>query len=254
MTPITTVLITGSKSGIGRALLEAYSARDSHLVIAAIRDGPNTDKAKELEAIPTGPNSKIVVVKYDASSEDVVKDMVSSLRSAHNLTALDIVIANAGILKQWGPAREASSEDMVEHFTVHALGALQLYQATAPLLDKSTQTPKFFIISSGLGSNALLDSYGKMQLISYNTAKAAVNYIAGKIHQEEERLVVLPIAPGWIATDMGSRAAVFAGMEASDPPVKLEESIKGLLGVFDKATKEDYSGKFWDQNHEQVPW
>lgn len=35
-------------------MLTAYAARDNYLAIAAIRDGPNTEAAKALEAIPTG--------------------------------------------------------------------------------------------------------------------------------------------------------------------------------------------------------
>ena len=250
----TSILITGAKTGIGKALLESYAARDNHLVIAAIRDGPRSDKARELEAVPKGANSRVIVVKYDASSEASVTEMASQIRTLHKVTALDVVIANAGILKQWGPVRHVSAADMLEHFGIHAMGALQLYQATAPLLDNSALTPKFFIISSSLGSNGLLGSYAKMQMVAYNTAKAAVNYIAGRIDQEEERLVILPIQPGWIATDMGSRAAVFAGMDSADPPVKLEDSVKGMLRVFDNATKEQHSGRFWDYQNALVPW
>ena len=158
MAPSTTVLITGCKSGIGKALLAAYVARDNTLAIAAIRDGPNTGAARALEALPTGSNSKVVVVKYDASSESSVKEMASYLQSEHNVTSLDVVVANAGILKQWGPVRTVKSEDILEHFTIHTLATIQLYQATAPLLDNSQQTPKFFIISSSLGSNSLMDA------------------------------------------------------------------------------------------------
>ena len=52
-----------------------------------------------------------------------------------------------------------------------------------------------------------------MQMIAYNMAKSSVNYAAGRIHREEDRIIVIPVQPGWIATDMGSRAAVMAGSE-----------------------------------------
>ena len=254
MAPSTTVLITGTKSGIGKALLAAYAARDNTTIIAAIRDGPDSGPAKTLEALPTGTNSKIVVVKYDASSERSVKEMVSHLQNELNISTLDVVIANAGILKQWGPVREVKADEILEHFTIHTLGAIMLYQATAPLLDNSEQTPKFFIISSSLGSNGLMDQYAPMKMIAYNMAKAAVNHAAGRIHREEDKIAVVPVQPGWIATDMGSRAAVWAGMNASDPPVKMEESVSGLMHLFDHATKEEHSGKFWNQNGEMLPW
>ena len=255
MAQTTTILITGVKSGIGKALLTTYLARDNYLVIAAIRDGPDSEPAKTLEALPTGKNTKIIVVKYDAGSKESNEAMVQDLKDKHNVTSLDIVIANAGILKHWGPVREVKIEDLSEHLSIHTFGPILLYQVTAPLLDKSKQTPKFFIISSSLGSNGLMDDYAPMQMIAYNMAKSAINHAAGRIHREEEKMVIVPVQPGWIATDMGSRAAVWAGMNEKDPPVKLEDSVAGITSLVDRATKEEHSGKFWDAtNGKQLPW
>jgi hypothetical protein len=53
---------------------------------------------------------------------------------------------------------------------------------------------------------------------------------------------------------MGNSAAELAGMNPEDVPVTLEDSVKGLMTVFDKADKATYSGKFWDQNGVQQPW
>jgi hypothetical protein len=53
---------------------------------------------------------------------------------------------------------------------------------------------------------------------------------------------------------MGNQAAELAGMAPDDVPVKLEDSVKGLITVFDKADKATYSGKFWDQTDNQLPW
>ncbi len=186
------------------------------------------------------------LVKYDAGSEHVVMDLAASL-SELKINALDVVVANAGILKQWGLARAVKKDELVEHFSINTVGPILLYQATLPLLEKSAQTPKFFIISSSLGSNTLMDTYLPLQLIAYNVSKSAVNSAAGRIHREEDRIVVVPVQPGWIATDMGSRAAGWAGMNTSDPPVKIDDAISGLMQLFDKATKAEHSGKFFDQ-------
>ena len=53
---------------------------------------------------------------------------------------------------------------------------------------------------------------------------------------------------------MGNSAAELAGMSPDDVPVKLEDSVKGLMTVFDKADKATYSGNFYDQTDAQVPW
>jgi len=128
-----------------------------------------------------------------------------------------------------------------------------LYQATQPLLNASGQTPKFFVISSSIGSNTLMDSYST-PMLAYGLPKAAVNFALGRIHREEDRIVVVPVQPGWVQTAMGETAASFRGKTPNQIPVKVEDSVTGLLSLFDQATKEQHSGKFYDQKHNVVPW
>lgn len=94
----TTVLVTGCKSGIGRGLLSAYASRPNTLAIAAIRDGPDSAAGKALISLPVGLGSKVIVAKYDAGSKTAAVDLVTFLKSTYQLSVLDVVIANAGIL------------------------------------------------------------------------------------------------------------------------------------------------------------
>lgn len=249
----TAVLVTGSKSGIGKGLLAAYAARPNTLAIAAIRDGPDSAPATALTSLPVGPGSKIVVAKYDASSSTAAQELVEYLETVAKINSLDVVVANAGILKHYGPAKEASAETITEHFQINTLGPILLYQATQPLLNASQQTPKFFVISSSIGSNGLQDAY-PLPFLAYGLSKAGVNYAASRIHREEDRIVFVAMQPGWVKTEMGHQAAAYAGVSPEDVPVTLEDSIKGLMSVFDKADKATYSGKFWDQTGTQQPW
>lgn len=249
----TTVLITGAKSGIGRGLLSAYAARPKTRVIAAIRDGPNSAANVDLRSILTGEGSEIIIAAYDASAPAAASDLVTSLQNEHQIDVLDVVIANAGILKHFGLAANVKPEEMQEHFTINTLGPILLYRSTAPLLNRSKVTPKFFIISSNIGSNGLMDNY-PMPMLAYGLSKAAVNFAASRIHREEKNMIVVPAQPGWVQTAMGEKAASLVGMDPSEVPVTLEESVGGLMKLFDSATKEKYSGKFWDQNGKQMPW
>lgn len=253
MSSNTTVLITGAKSGIGRGLLSAYAARPNTRVIAAIRDGPRSDAAADLLSISTGEGSKVTIAAYDAASPTAANDLVTALQSEHQIDVLDVVVANAGILKHFGPAASIKPEEMQEHFNINTLGPILLYRSTAPLLNRSTVTPKFFFISSNIGSNGLMDSY-PMPMLAYGLSKAAVNFAAGRIHREEKSMIVVPVQPGWVQTAMGEKAASLVGMSPSEVPVTLEASVAGLMNVFDSATKEEHSGKFWDQNGNQMPW
>jgi norsolorinic acid ketoreductase len=195
----TTVLITGSKAGIGKGLLATYASRPNTLAIAAIRDGPDTEAAKALTSLPVGAGSKVVVAKYNASSKTAAVELVKFLKSNHNVSSLEVVVANAGILKHFGPAKDASAETIVEHFEVNSLAPILLYQATRDLLTASTQTPKFFFISSNIGSNGLQDHY-PLPVLAYGISKTALNWAASRIHREEDRLVIVSMQPGWVQT------------------------------------------------------
>jgi norsolorinic acid ketoreductase len=253
MPPSTTVLITGSKSGIGRALLEAYALRPHYTVIAAIRDAPDSAPAKDLLSVPTGTDSRVIVEQYDAASPSSADELVAKLSKAHNISSLDIVIANAGLLNHSNKIKDSSAEDFISHFRINTVGPILLYKATANLLNASKQEPKFFVISSTLASNGLLDDY-PWSLSAYSMSKAAVNWAAGKIHREEDRVVVAPVHPGWVKTAMGTKAAHYGGGTVDDVPVTIEESVRGIMQVFDKATKAEYSGRFWDLEGKEVPW
>lgn len=191
-----TVLITGSKSGIGKALLASYAARPNTIAISAIRDSPDSAVAKELKSLPVGKGSKVIVVKYDAASPSAASEAVSALKSEHSITHLDVVVANAGILKHFGPAIEASPETLLEHLQINTLAPIFLYQATHALLSAST-TPKFFIISSTLGSIGSMSQL-PLPMLAYGMSKAAVNYAAVKFHSEDSKIIVVPVQPGWV--------------------------------------------------------
>lgn len=246
----TTILVTGSKSGIGKGLLATYAARPNTTAIAAIRDGPNSDAAKELTSLPVGKGSKIIVLKYDAGSNSAASEMTSILKSEHNIDHLDVVVANAGVLKHFGPATEASVETLTEHIQINTLAPIFLYQATHALLTASSE-PKFFIISSNLGSIGDMKQL-PLPMLAYGMSKAAVNYAAVKFHNEDSKITVVPVQPGWVQTNMGQRAADFAGV--AQVPVTIKDSVAGLIKVFDSATKSETSGTFPTFDGGVVSW
>ena len=242
----TTVVVTGSKSGIGKGLLASYASRSNHIVVAAIRDGLDSEAGKALLSLPVGSGSKIIVKKYDASSTSAATGLVEELESKDGLTKLDIVVANAGILKTMENVAGTSAEDFTEHFNINALSPILLYQATAALLNKSKQTPKFLVVSTRLASIGLQSSL-PLPLAAYNVSKAAVNLAVARIHADEPKIVALPVHPGFVATNMGNRAVAKLGIDPNsdqNPAISVDESVAGMLKVFDNATKENESGKF----------
>ena len=207
------VLVTGSKSGIGKAILSTYASRPNHIVIAAIRSGTSNAAASDLTSLPVGKDSRVIVAAYDASSTSSAKQLLWELQSKHRITYLTTVVANAGILSHFGPAATTPVESINEHFVVNTLGPILLYQATSTTLKEAPvdQTPKFFVISSSLGSNTLMADYAPMKLLPYGMSKAAVNFAISRFSYEDERIVFAALQPGWVQTDMGGKAAELLG-------------------------------------------
>jgi norsolorinic acid ketoreductase len=69
---------------------------------------------------------------------------------------------------------------------------------------------------------------------------------------EEAKLTAFVLSPGWCQTDMGNTGAQAFGLEQA--PVTVQESCAGMIKVIDKASKEEYGGKMWAHEGEQMAW
>ncbi|KAK4691480.1 hypothetical protein P7C71_g5527, partial [Lecanoromycetidae sp. Uapishka_2] len=222
----TVILITGANRGIGLGLVSEYLLKPSHTVIAAVRD-PHHPTALALSTLPKGHSSVLITVKLDSAIESDAASAVHTIATAHAITALDIVVANAGISRSWPKVADADLAGLREHFEINVLGPLALFKATLPLLEKAN-APKFVTMSSGAGS------IGGMEMApipnsSYGPSKAALNYLTRKMHFEHEWLIAFPIDPGWVQTEMGNTGARHFGMEKAYTSV--EDCVKGVVNL-----------------------
>lgn len=188
------ILSLTSLAGIGNGLLESLLMRPDTTVIAGIRDLESAS-SKAINSLPTAENSKAIVVHIDSLSENSAKDAMKILEAEHNITKLDVVIANAGISNYYGPAIDTPLGEVRNHFEVNTIGALALFQATWPLLQAAPK-PKFVAITTGIASIGDMDSM-PMPVTAYGASKAALNFITRKIHFENPVLIAFPISPGY---------------------------------------------------------
>ena len=68
------------------------------------------------------------------------------------------------------------------HSQVNVNGPLVLFQSTYSLL-KESKAPKFVAISTGLGSITLAGEVG-VQVYPYGASRAALNWVARKLHHD----------------------------------------------------------------------
>jgi len=249
MAETTNVLITGANRGIGKALLTTYLSRPNHTVIAGIRN-PSHPTSQSLLSLPTASGTKLILVKIDSSVDTDAPAAIHTLQTKHNITYLDLVIPNAGMCDYLGPTLEMPVNEWAKTFQINTIAPFLLFQTSYPLLQASiaikNRTPKVVFISSLVGS--ITNAHVKLPFdcAQYGASKAALNYIARKLHGEVQDVCIFPTHPGWLKTDMGSTSAKSAGLE--DQLVSVEEGVKGLVEKIDGATREETGGKFvsWD--------
>jgi norsolorinic acid ketoreductase len=191
--------------------------RSNVTVIAGVRDLQN---AEAFDSFIKGAGSKIVAVKIVSSDESAAHTAMQHLQAERGITKLDVVIANAGIAKYFGPASSTPIAEMREHLEINALAPLILFQSTTSLL-KAAPKPKFVVISTK-GSTIGGMENEPFPLTAYGTSKAAVNYIVRKIHFENPWLIAFPIHPGYVLSYIGplflySLSAILAYSYSSQP-------------------------------------
>lgn len=173
-------------------------ARDKVTVIAAVRN-PSSSEATSLSDFPTGKSSRLIIVKIDASSDTDAKTAVKSL-SNQGVSALDIVIANAGVFDTTAFTTVADSTiaQIQTHLDVNTVGPVRLFQATLPLLEKSSSA-RFILTSSLMGTIGGIKDI-PLKIAPYGASKAAANFFVRKINFEHDKIATLAIHPGYVAT------------------------------------------------------
>ena len=109
-------IITGSASGIGKAIAERYAMGGAKVVIADFNLEAATAVAKEIEA--TG--AEAMAIRMDVTSEEEVNAGVEAVVKAYG--RVDILVANAG-LQIVHPIEEFSLEDWHKVIGVNLDGA-----------------------------------------------------------------------------------------------------------------------------------
>ncbi|GAA6021586.1 hypothetical protein JCM10207_005075 [Rhodosporidiobolus poonsookiae] len=240
----TVYFISGANRGIGFGLVKSLAARLNVLIFATARNPSKADALNSL-AKETG---NIEVVKLESVSEEDAQAAAKLVEEKAG--KVDVLIANAGIAEGYGPAESHALDLYRQHYEVNVLGPLVLFAALKDLLFKS-RNPKFLGVSTLAASLTI-----QMPLPSapYLSSKTALNMVVSKFAQEhkQDNLTAFVLSPGWVQTDMGNEGARANGME--EAPVKLEDSVAGILKLADESTLETHSGGFWDYTGESIAW
>lgn len=225
-----TTLVVGASRGIGKELAAKLAADPSHHVIATIRSGSS----------PFEGQANVTTIQLDQGIASSVTAAAAAVQGP-----IDTVIVNAAI----GNAEKlltTSDERLHEYFNVNAIGPLRVVKAFLPALRQGAKK-QIVLISSTSGSMTRQVGATAGFVGPYSVSKGALNMVAVQLHNElmGEGFTVVPVHPGWVATDMGNLSG--------DGAMPIEKSADGLLTLVRSLKKED-SGKFFNWDSTPLPW
>jgi NAD(P)-dependent dehydrogenase (short-subunit alcohol dehydrogenase family) len=127
--PLTTTVITGATSGIGKETALALAKKD-HAVYMLVRDIVKGEEVKQ-EIISLSKNRNVYVVACDLADLQSVHNAADTLRSG--LMAINVLINNAGGIFN---TYEESTDGHEMTFAVNHLGHFLLVYSLMPLLER----------------------------------------------------------------------------------------------------------------------
>jgi len=184
-------IVTGGASGIGFAIAEKFCQHDIFTIVVG-RDSNKLKAAQEM----LGKKGK--TIQFDLTDLKAIPSLVNDIKKEFG--RIDVLVNNAGInMKK--EFTEVSDEDFqtILHTNVNAMFSL------------SREVVKV-MEAQGSGSiiniSSMASQYGIPKVIAYTASKSAIEGMTNAMAVElsPKGIRVNAIAPGFIATDMSSKA------------------------------------------------
>lgn len=186
-----TILITGGGSGIGLALAEEFARLGNQIVVAA----------RSAERLAAAAQRSFAVLPADLSDPGSIKSLAR--KALDNFPALNVVIHNAGIMKNENLRARDTEDVATETIATNLAGPILLTTALLPHLLQQTEAA-IMTVSSGLAFVPLA------MTPTYCATKAAIHsYTQSLRYQLKDTSVqVIELVPPYVQTGlMGRRQA-----------------------------------------------
>lgn len=217
----TTVFITGTSRGIGKALVEAALKFNAKKVYAAVRD---------LSTAPVFNDPRVQMVELDITNEQQMK------KAAELASDTQILINNAGSLKP-GNILQSDFASIEHDMNVNYLSTIKMMRAFVPVLEKNQGSRIVNIASIAVYSNfPFIAGYSASKAALYSATQAA------RIELSKKSIAVHAVNPGAIDTDMNKGSTLDMTSPADVAQSILEEVEKETLDIIpDKIGKGMYA-------------
>ncbi|MDH4021733.1 MAG: SDR family oxidoreductase [Gammaproteobacteria bacterium] len=229
--PDRTVLITGANRGIGFEFVKQYAARGWR-VIATTRDPASADELKAL----ADDNENVLIEQLDLLDHPGI----DALAGKYSGQPIDVLINNAGLMRGPDRGQMVGTIDYAEFdrfYRTNAMGPLKVSEAFYPHV-KAGNLKVMAALTTGKGKRGI----PVPGFTLYKTSKAALDSLQQEIalRWKNQGIKVVTLNPGRVLTH-GEPAT------PGQATVEVEDSIRGMIAVIDKLTKEQ-SGQTisWD--------
>jgi len=188
-----TVIVTGSGSGIGRAIAIEFAKVNCNVVCVARR----MDAINETVEMIKSNGGSAIAVKADITNEGDLDNVVNITLKEYK--QIDILINNAGSFNTIGAIWEVESKSWWQDVTINLLGTML---TTKTVLKEMMKKDSGIIINMN-GGGALGPLPGGS---GYGVSKAAVlrltDTLAGELKTINSNIITFAIGPGLVRTEM----------------------------------------------------
>ncbi len=190
-------LVTGGGRGVGRGISQMLAAEGVSVAVNYRRDA---ESANETVAAIAAAGGEARAYQGSVAEPDDNERMVASVVA--DLGKLDIVIQNGGIASRGLSVAKTDPAELLRVMATHALGPHHLASVAVPVMRQNPRSDMVFISSVATLSHGANGA-------PYSMGKSAMESLAFTLAKEERPhgMHVNVVAPGLVATDMGSRLA-----------------------------------------------
>ncbi|MBN1445895.1 MAG: SDR family oxidoreductase [Candidatus Omnitrophica bacterium] len=188
-----TAIVTGSGTGIGRAIAVEFAGQQAKVVCC----GRRMEKLKETVSLIEKKGGKGLAVKTDITNLGEVKNLVS--QTLKTFGRIDVLFNNAGSFRTIGGLWEVDAEKWWGDVEVNLRGVMLCCHAVLPCMMK--QNSGIIINMNGGGATSYLTGGS-----AYASSKAAVmrltENLAKELEHEGSKVLVFGMGPGLVKTEM----------------------------------------------------
>lgn len=184
-----TVVVTGSRRGIGLGIALAFAKEGANIVLNA-----TSEISKEVLELFSPYPGEVLTVVGDISKFEVAESLVE--QTIEKFSKIDVLVNNAGITRD-GLVLKMKEQDFDDVIDINLKGCFNLIRFTSPYMVRQKS-------GSIINMTSIVGVSGNAGQVNYAASKAGIIGLTKSVAKEigSRGITVNAIAPGYIDTEM----------------------------------------------------